>query len=318
MKEPKIAVVIPTYNRAYCIDKAVRAALEQTYHNLQVLVVDDGSADNTGECLKKYFDEPNFCYIKLAQNVGTAQAKNVGILFGDYDAITFHDSDDIPNQNKVLLQARALMQPDHKADDILNWRMVGHEPNSSLAIDLVVGAHEMIKLDGAKHRIGKRISLVDDFFPNVQFPSKTEGDWILINSGLFSARALQQLGGFLDSVEEDREIRNRLIGTGSLVYYLEEPLLTKIEMDVSLTVSEDTGYRGDRRRRDRQEVWDRLELMRNQRDMEALKKELQVPVDLSQLRFSYVSNPELLTFNRQIPHAPGSDAALQQVLMKTV
>jgi glycosyltransferase involved in cell wall biosynthesis len=317
MNKPKVSIAIPTFNRDYCIDKAINAALHQSYDRVTVTVVDDGSSDNTYDCVSQFFDNPNFNYIQLDKNVGTARAKNVAMMFSDYDAITFHDSDDLPDPNKIMLQVRALEQKGHQADEILNWQAMGHTPGSELAIDVVVGAHKMIKLDGSVHHIAKRMSLVDDFFPNLQFPSKTEGDWILINSGLFRKSVFEDLGGYLDSVEEDREIRNRLVGTGHLFYFLEYPLLTKIEMDVSLTVSEDTGYRAERRMNDRNEVWRRLKAIRKADDIPQLKKDLQEKVDLSDVGFKFVSNPELLTFNKHIPHVAGSDKALESLLQKS-
>lgn len=316
MDRPLINITIPTYNRGYCIDKAIKAAFNQSYDNFTVTVVDDGSSDSTYECVKKYFDEPNFCYIRLENNVGTAQAKNVSMMFSRYDAITFHDSDDIPDENKILLQARALSQPGHVADSILNWQQMGYAPESKLDVDVVVGAHKMIKLDGSVHMINKRMSLVDDFFPNLQFPSKTEGDWILINSGLFRKKVFEEMGGYLDSVEEDRELRNRLISTGSLFFYVENPLLTKIEMGVSLTVSDDTGYNAERRKNDRQQVWDRLALFRQIRDTAELKEKLKVKVDLSGIRIKKVSNPSILQFNANIPHVEGSEKPLKDSLLR--
>lgn len=316
MERPLINISIPTYNRDYCVEKAIKAALNQSYDHITITVVDDGSSDATYECVKRYFELPNFNYIRLEQNAGTAQAKNVALMCSKYDAITFHDSDDIPDEHKILLQARALSQQGHVADSILNWRQMGHEPESKLEIDVVVGAHNMIKLDGSVHHISKRMSLVDDFFPNLQFPSKTEGDWILINSGLFRKKVFAETGGYLDSVEEDRELRNRLISTGYLFFYVEKPLLTKIEMDVSLTVSDDTGYKAERRRQDRQQVWDRLALARETADIGQLKKKLTEKVDLSKVRFSMVSNPNLLHFNKEIPHVEGSDAAVKESLLK--
>ncbi len=318
MERPLINITIPTFNRGFCINKAIEAALDQTYDHFTVTVIDDGSTDGTWERVRQYFDEPHFCYIGLEENAGTAQAKNVSIMFSRYDAITFHDSDDIPDPHKILLQARAMSQKGHMADSILNWQQLGIEPESRVDVDVVVGAHKMIKLDGSVHFINKRISLVDDFFPNLQFPSKTEGDWILINSGLFRKKVFEELGGYLNSVEEDREIRNRLIATGALFFYLETPLLTKIEMDVSLTVSGDTGYNADRRKRDRRKVWDRVALFREIRDTAQLKERLVEKVDLTGVRFKKVSNPSLLTFNENIPHVEGSEAALKKSLLRYV
>lgn len=317
MQSPLVNICIPTYNRDFCIGKAVDSALNQTYENFTVTVVDDGSSDGIYQCVEKYFNVPNFCYIRLQDNAGTAQAKNVAIMFSKYDAITFHDSDDIADKNKILLQARALNQQGHIADSILNWRQIGHLPENRLEIDLAITAHTMIKLDGSLHYINKALSLVDDFFPNLQFPSKTEGDWILINSALFRKKVFQEIGGYLDSVEEDRELRNRLISTGYLAYFIEISLLTKIEMGDSLTTSEETGYKTMRRRRDREKVWDRLATIRRTPDVRELKEQLKVKVDLSGLRVEMVSNPDLLTFNKDIPHIDGTDAALRGALSKS-
>jgi glycosyltransferase involved in cell wall biosynthesis len=302
MNNPKINITIPTYNRAYCLEKAIDAALNQSCPNCVVTVIDDGSTDETPQLMEKYAHRSDLNYIRLAENVGTAMAKNVSIVMSDYDAITFHDSDDIPDENKVLMQVRAMFGTAHKADPILNWESVGASSDEKLEVSVVVGAHKFIKLDGSVHVISKRMSLVDDFFPNLQFPSQTEGDWILINSGLFRRRVFEEIGGFMNSVEEDRELRNRTIGCGYLYYYLEEPLLTKIETGVSLTVSEDTGYSAQRRKKDRQKVWDRVKTIRENCNICSLKNELMIPVDLSEIKIDSVSNPQLLTVNRNIPH----------------
>ncbi|MFA5505072.1 MAG: glycosyltransferase family 2 protein, partial [Vulcanimicrobiota bacterium] len=210
----KVTVCIPTFNRAQILPKAVEAALRQSYEQTRVLVVDDGSSDGTRVALKPFFREPNFCYLKLARNVGTAQAKNVGLALADYDAITFHDSDDLPDPHKILLQVRALGLKGHVADPILDWSSVGIKPGSDLKIDLVFSGHRLIRSDGTVHEICKRISVVDDFFPNLQFPSKTPGDWILVNSALFRRSVFERVGGYLNSIEEDRELRNRIIVSG--------------------------------------------------------------------------------------------------------
>ena len=310
LQDLKVNITIPTYNRAFCLRKAIDGALGQSYHNVSVTVVDDGSTDETRQVVERYFSHPNFCYLKLSRNVGTANAKNVSILLSDYDAITFHDSDDLPDVNKVLMQARALAQPGHVADPILDWPLMGYRDGQEMDVDIVVGAHDMVKLNGSVHRMAKCLSLIDDFFPTLQFPSKTEGDWILINSGLFRKRVFEEVGGYLDSVEEDRELRNRTLGCGFLYYYLEQPLLTKIEMPASLTVDEVTGYRGDKRVRDRNEVRSRTRTILKNFGRPELRRELRAEIDLSGVNLSYVSNPDLLTFNERVPHTRGTREAL--------
>lgn len=302
----KVTVCIPTYNRARILPKAVEAALGQSYEHTQVVVVDDGSTDSTRDALRPFFREPNFCYLRLARNVGTAQAKNVALALADYDAISFHDSDDIPDRHKILLQVRALELQGHTADPILDWQPLGITPGSDLKVDLVFTGHRLIRADGTVHQLSNRISVLDDFFPNLQFPTKTPGDWILVNSALFRRSVFERLGGYLPSIEEDRELRNRVIATGHIGYFLDQPLVDKIEMGDSLTVAHETNYLAERRRKDREAVWRRQQIYRrllwegNRDSMDW--DEIVVPVDLREVRIEEITRPECLKPQRDIPH----------------
>lgn len=290
-----VRIVIPTYQRAAHVPRAVEAAFAQSYPDLSVLVVDDGSTDGTRDALRRFFDRPDFCYVRLAANAGTAAAKNVGLALGSFDAVTFHDSDDLPDPHKILRQVRALEGGNEPvtASEMFDWDGVGRDPREPLEVDVVVGAHEFVRLDGTSRVIRDRASLFDDFFPHVQQPRLCEGDWILINSGLFRRRVFVDLGGYLDSVEEDRELRNRLLATARIFHFVEEPLLTKIEMASSLTVDEDTGYRGEVRRRDRHEVWRRLRQVRAGRWGRDAVELLRTPIDLAGVELAEISRPEL-------------------------
>ncbi|MGE0491321.1 MAG: glycosyltransferase family 2 protein [Vulcanimicrobiota bacterium] len=301
----RVNITIPTYNRERYLGRAIEGALAQSYHDFTVTVVDDGSGDGTSRLAARYASERNFCYIKLGRNVGTAQAKNVGLALSNYDAITFHDSDDIPDRHKLLIQSRALEMTGQVADPILDWESIGVVPGSQLTVEVAFTAHRLIKGDGSSYTINKRVSLVDDFLPNTQFPSQTPGDWILVNSALFRKSVFQRLGGYLDSIEEDREIRNRVLASGCITFFVDEPLVDKIEMADSLTVADDTNYVANRRCDDRKVVWQRARLYRElllAEDKAAFDWErVVVPIDLSGVIIEEVSRPELLRLNTDIP-----------------
>ena len=165
MTDLSVDIIIPTHNRAHMIDTAVRAALDQSWWNTRVTVIDDGSTDDTQARLARHFDDPRFTYIRLAHNVGTALAKNAGLLLTDGDAVTFHDSDDIPHRDKVLHQARILSQPAIGAHECLNWRMVGQEPGSILQVGAALVQHELVLPDGRRVPIRRDLSLFDDVVP---------------------------------------------------------------------------------------------------------------------------------------------------------
>jgi glycosyltransferase involved in cell wall biosynthesis len=92
MSELKFSVVIPVYNRETKIENAIRSVLAQSYENFEVLVVDDGSTDNTAAVIKNIFD-PRVKYF-YQENKERAAARNTGIKNSTGDFITFLDSDD--------------------------------------------------------------------------------------------------------------------------------------------------------------------------------------------------------------------------------
>lgn len=286
--EPSVNIVIPTYNRSHLVERAVSAALSQSYHKLMVTVIDDASTDTTEAVLEPYFSRENFLYLRLTSNLGTARAKNVALALTNTDAYTFHDSDDIPHRDKLLRQSRILARKGIEADNCLNWRLAGRQPETLIDIGCVLTHHELLLPDGARVEIGRSLSLVDDFFPNLQMGATVPGDWTHVNSGLFRATVFARLGGFADCIEEDREFRNRIIMAGEVVWVLPEPLLTKIETPDSLTQSQESAYESARRQADREEVWRRVNAWRETGGIEP------VPLDLSDAEIAFVSNPALL------------------------
>lgn len=91
---PTVSVVIPTYNRAFVIGDAIRSVLEQTFQDFEIIVVDDGSTDNTAEVVKSFNDD-RIRYIRLDKNRGAAAARNVGTRESKGEYIAFLDSDDL-------------------------------------------------------------------------------------------------------------------------------------------------------------------------------------------------------------------------------
>ena len=306
-----INITIPTLNRADGpLQRAIEGALGQTHIHLSVTVVDDGSTDGTLGVLRSYASEPRFQAIRLGENVGTARAKNVGLLLSRYDAITFHDSDDVPHMDKAMLQGRAMEIHGLTADPIMDWATAGLEPQSALKVDVVHGAYDLVKLDGSVIRIDRNITLVDDFFPQLQFPSRCIGDWILPNAALYRRCVFDSLGGYLASIEEDRELRNRVLAAGHVHWFVREPLITKYEMPDSLTVAQETNYRAAQRKRDRDEVW-----RRSRRYAEGLRgprvaKEMVVPIELSDLRIEELIRPDGFELQTSIPMTEATHAHL--------
>lgn len=92
-KNPTVSVIIPTYNRAHLVGRAIRSVLNQTYQDFEIIVVDDGSTDNTEEVVKS-FNDPRIRYIRHEKNRGGSAARNTGIRATYGEFIAFLDSDD--------------------------------------------------------------------------------------------------------------------------------------------------------------------------------------------------------------------------------
>jgi glycosyltransferase involved in cell wall biosynthesis len=107
---PLISVVIATYNMGQYIDQAVDSILQQAWSELEVIVVDDGSTDDTQKVMQRYADERRVIYIKN-QNQGQPKAKNCGIKQSRGDFIAFCDADDLWEPNKLQLQMPLFQNP---------------------------------------------------------------------------------------------------------------------------------------------------------------------------------------------------------------
>jgi glycosyltransferase involved in cell wall biosynthesis len=98
-----VSIIIPTYNSSRYIKEAVDSALAQTYRDIEVIVVDDGSRDETAVILKPYIESKKITYIHQ-ENKGLAGARDAGIRVARGEFIALLDSDDIFLSNKIERQ----------------------------------------------------------------------------------------------------------------------------------------------------------------------------------------------------------------------
>jgi glycosyltransferase involved in cell wall biosynthesis len=91
---PKLSIIMATYNRAHTLTRAIDSVLRQDYPNWELIIVDDGSTDNTAEVLAQYQDEPRIRVVRHSENRGVTAAKNTGLDSISGEWFTFLDSDD--------------------------------------------------------------------------------------------------------------------------------------------------------------------------------------------------------------------------------
>jgi len=109
--KPKVSIIITTFNRDYVIIRTIKNVLSQTYSNLEIIIVDDCSTDNTEKIIKQFIDENNLKikYIRNVQNLEISNSRNVGIKNANGDFITFIDDDDLILPDKIEKQIKSLI-----------------------------------------------------------------------------------------------------------------------------------------------------------------------------------------------------------------
>lgn len=145
--KPLVSVIIPTYNRGYTIERCISSVLNQTYNELEVIIVDDGSNDCTKEIIGKIVDN-RIHYVVLEKQVGACSARNIGIDMSNGSIIAFQDSDDEWELDKIEKQVEILL---HRDDiDIIFCKIKRFEESKELDVfpnlnkDLIVSYDQLL------------------------------------------------------------------------------------------------------------------------------------------------------------------------------
>ncbi|OUR96784.1 hypothetical protein A9Q84_10610 [Halobacteriovorax marinus] len=108
----KVNIIVPTFNRAEILPRAIESILSQTYKNFDLTIVDDGSTDNTYQVVKKYLELDHVRYVRT-DNRGVSAARNMGVSLSSGDYVSFLDSDDLWHADKLELQMNFLKENTH-------------------------------------------------------------------------------------------------------------------------------------------------------------------------------------------------------------
>jgi len=106
--DPLVSIVVPCYNHGHYLGQAIASVLAQTYSNYEIIVVDDGSQDDTRSVVER-FGSPKIRYL-FQENRGRSNARNAGLAVASGDYIAFLDSDDFYLPEKLALQIDFLQQ----------------------------------------------------------------------------------------------------------------------------------------------------------------------------------------------------------------
>ena len=124
MKKPFFSIIIPTYNRAKTILSTIQSVLNQSFHNWELLIIDDGSTDNTKSLIKSFIDK-RIIYI-YQENSERSEARNNGIVNAKGDYICFIDSDDLFHKNHLLFIFKSIQTHKNKKAIYITGQSVLH------------------------------------------------------------------------------------------------------------------------------------------------------------------------------------------------
>jgi glycosyltransferase involved in cell wall biosynthesis len=207
--KPLVSVVIPTYNRTQQTIAAIESVLAQTYPNLEVIVVDDGSRDGSSQVIQRFISQrTNGCHQILfvrQPNQGASAARNTGISKARGEYIAFLDSDDSWDPEKLECQMQALEQFKNECGACFtDARLVN---NSGMDIS-------SFQLHGRNY---KHLMGIDRDALN-SLAASFSGFWV--SSLLVRADIARQIGGFSQDISfvEDRDFHFRLSLVTSVAY----------------------------------------------------------------------------------------------------
>jgi glycosyltransferase involved in cell wall biosynthesis len=211
-RTPLISVIIPVYNGDRYIVQAVESALRQTFTNLEIIVVDDGSTDRTQQVLQPYFDRIRYIY---QENQGVAAARNIACQLAQGEFLAFLDADDYFLPSKLEKQLACF----------------DHDP----ALDMVQTGWLMVDETGKD---------IFEMKPWQQAPKLDLESFIIFKCVRPSAMMLrrkwwEKLGGFNDNfpLAEDLDFALRLALKGCKAVWLEEILTCYRQHNSNITSS---------------------------------------------------------------------------------
>ncbi|MBW4642865.1 MAG: glycosyltransferase family 2 protein [Goleter apudmare HA4340-LM2] len=195
INNPKVSVIIPTYNRSHLLERAINSVLNQTYTDYELIVVDDASTDVTLDVLPT--KHPSIQFVTLLKNRGAAGARNEGINIARGSFVAFLDSDDEWLPNYLATQMQYI------------------ESNSNIVMAFCGCIHQM--QDGKIEKFSCKPWLP---YPNLTYHLLAENFILTTSIVVLKIAALNKVGYFNENLKigEDKELFLRLLCLGDVVH----------------------------------------------------------------------------------------------------
>lgn len=241
-----VSVVIPSYNRAYILDRAIESALSQTYPHVEVIVVDDGSTDDTEAVAARYGSRIR--YVRQA-NGGVSAARNRGFAESRGEFVALLDSDDGWLPWKLAAQV-AILQRDPAIGmvwtDMIADR-AGGEIVSTAYLRTMYSAHEYVRIEDMCERLGTLADVLPGapadmadrpFYAGDVFPAMILGNLVHTSTVVLRRDRLRDIGGFDETLRpagEDYEFHLHTTSLGRVAFLDAPTILYRIGAEDAIT-----------------------------------------------------------------------------------
>ncbi len=201
----KVSIIIPCFKQAHFLAQAVDSALAQTHADLEVLVIDDGSPDDTAAVAARYAGDARFKYVRQ-ENTGLPGARNRGIGESSGEYLCFLDSDDTYAPSKVARQVALL-----DADPALGW----------VYCDIVTVDEQGVAVPDQFSIAATKRDLSGDLFSSLML-----GGYFPPHTVMIRRAVLDEVGGFDPALggHADYELWLRVAGAGHRAAFVPEAL----------------------------------------------------------------------------------------------
>ncbi|GIK40756.1 MAG: hypothetical protein BroJett011_45890 [Chloroflexota bacterium] len=214
-----VSIIIPTYNHAHFLGEALQSSLAQDYPRTEIIIIDDGSTDNTAEVVQPFLTHPQIKYI-FQENRGLSAARNRGFAESQGQYLNFLDADDTMHPSKVSKQVELLE----------------HNPD----VAFVYCDTHFVNREGEAFDPHMSVGLARKKLEGDIFDSLILGGYFPVHSVLIRRSALEQVGLFDESLRslEDFHLWLRLAAEGFQAKYLDEKLVSYRKYSSSMSQNE--------------------------------------------------------------------------------
>jgi glycosyltransferase involved in cell wall biosynthesis len=213
----KVSVIIPTYNCENYICETIDSVFAQTYQDFEIIVVDDGSTDNTKEVLKKYSDRIRYFF---QEKSGPSVARNAGVRASLGEYLAFLDSDDIWLRNKLEIQIKIMDSSPEVGLICTDGEKFNNEGMLATSLRPSLAKHALFKKDSLKFRISQTEINDGSIFKGDLYKELCLGNVVVTSSVLVRSSCLRKIGDFDKglNVAEDYDLWIRISQKYQILY----------------------------------------------------------------------------------------------------